>query len=124
MQSGNLKRILLKNSVLFYYSSFSYLIFGSRRLRYFLTSLLTSLTIELTVRSKRIDAAVAAIRRTLARYKTAFRLARWIKPHPKGMHCTTYERLFIEYIKIEGSHLDRIAAIDELVKSRKQQLNF
>tara|TARA_R110002073_G_scaffold299677_1_gene466745 strand:- start:254 stop:727 length:474 start_codon:yes stop_codon:yes gene_type:complete len=63
---------------------------------------------------QRPDARIQAIRQRLGWHDGLY------KQRPKGMHRATHKRLFMEYIDIEDSYLDRIRAIDELVKSRKQ----
>ncbi len=39
------------------------------------------------------------------------------QPRKKGMHHATYKRLFMEYLTIEDSYLDRVKDIDKLINT-------
>ena len=56
---------------------------------------------------QRPDARMQAIRKRLGFYQ----------PRKKGMHRATYKRLFMEYLTIKDSYLDRVKAIDELINT-------
>lgn len=57
------------------------------------------------------DACMQAIRKRLGWQHGAY------QRKPKEMHRATHERLLMEYADIEDSYLDKIKAIDELVKT-------
>lgn len=59
---------------------------------------------------QRPDARLQAIRKRLGWHDGLY------QPRKKGMHRTTHERLFMEYVDIEDSYLDRIRVIDDLIK--------
>ena len=60
---------------------------------------------------QRPDARMQAIRKRLGWQHGAY------QRKPKGMHRATYKRLFMEYLTIKDSYLDRVKAIDELINT-------
>ena len=58
---------------------------------------------------QRPDARLQAIRHRLGWNDGLY------QPRKKGMHRATHKLLFMEYITIEDSYLDRVKAIDELI---------